>query len=379
MGSGVRRAVIAVAALAVGGSLPAAAQAQQQVAATVVRALDGDTVEVRGADSRTATVRLIGVDAPEIERDDAAGECGARQAAAVVASFTGQQVTLTTEPSQGLVDSAGRVLAYADTVAGADIGLAVIASGYGEVFLGAPTPFARVTSYQQAETAARAAVTGVWRDCAGDFHRPLPSEATTPAPDDADDVSPADEAERVVRRFYFLLNERRHRSAWRLLSASVRRRLGPYDAWRSGFRRSLGTKVNRASVRMVSGRAVVRVAIRSRDRDACSGDVVRQFFRVRWVLARRGGTWVATGVTARKVGGGRVRLSRSACPRPKPTDAPSPPPDPPRPPRTGCHPSYSPCVPTGRDYDCGELGGPYTVTGPDEYRLDADGDGVGCE
>ncbi len=45
----------------------------------------------------------------------------------------------------------------------------------------------------------------------------------------------------------------------------------------------------------------------------------------------------------------------------------------------GCHPSYSPCVPTGRDYDCGELGGPYTVTGPDEYRLDGDNDGVGCE
>lgn len=44
-----------------------------------------------------------------------------------------------------------------------------------------------------------------------------------------------------------------------------------------------------------------------------------------------------------------------------------------------CHSSYSPCIPTDRDYDCGELSGPYTVSGPDEYRLDADNDRVGCE
>jgi micrococcal nuclease len=38
-------------------------------------------------------------------------------------------------------------------------------------------------------------------------------------------------------------------------------------------------------------------------------------------------------------------------------------------------------VPNDRaDYDCGELSnGPYTVKGPDEYRLDGDNDGIGCE
>jgi endonuclease YncB( thermonuclease family) len=48
-------------------------------------------------------------------------------------------------------------------------------------------------------------------------------------------------------------------------------------------------------------------------------------------------------------------------------------------PETGCHPSYRPCVPDDRDYDCPELDGPYQVIGPDEYRLDADNDGIGCE
>ena len=53
---------------------------------------------------------------------------------------------------------------------------------------------------------------------------------------------------------------------------------------------------------------------------------------------------------------------------------------------TGCHPSYIPCLDRPGDYDCigGTGNGPnYTgrvsVIGPDEYRLDADRDGIGCE
>ncbi|MGH9112599.1 MAG: hypothetical protein ACRDZN_09955 [Acidimicrobiales bacterium] len=51
-----------------------------------------------------------------------------------------------------------------------------------------------------------------------------------------------------------------------------------------------------------------------------------------------------------------------------------------------CHPSYTPCVAPASDVDCaGGNGngpaytGPVQVVGPDEYGLDADGDGVGCE
>ena len=45
-----------------------------------------------------------------------------------------------------------------------------------------------------------------------------------------------------------------------------------------------------------------------------------------------------------------------------------------------CHPSYDPCVPNaGHDLDCGDIGFPVTVIGPDEYRLDRDHDGSGCE
>ena len=53
---------------------------------------------------------------------------------------------------------------------------------------------------------------------------------------------------------------------------------------------------------------------------------------------------------------------------------------------SSCHPSYDPCVPYASDVDCagGSGNGPaYTgqvrIIGYDEYGLDADGDGVGCE
>jgi Protein of unknown function (DUF2510) len=56
-------------------------------------------------------------------------------------------------------------------------------------------------------------------------------------------------------------------------------------------------------------------------------------------------------------------------------------------PADGCHQSYDPCVPIASDADCeGGSGngpvyvsGPVRVIGPDEYGLDSNGDGVGCE
>lgn len=48
----------------------------------------------------------------------------------------------------------------------------------------------------------------------------------------------------------------------------------------------------------------------------------------------------------------------------------------------GCEHGYSPCLPKVGDLDCADIPDakkPVHVTGRDPYRLDADGDGVGCE
>ena len=48
-----------------------------------------------------------------------------------------------------------------------------------------------------------------------------------------------------------------------------------------------------------------------------------------------------------------------------------------------CHPSYTPCLPKVTNLDCSEVramgAAPVTVKGPDDYELDAEDDGLGCE
>ena len=52
-----------------------------------------------------------------------------------------------------------------------------------------------------------------------------------------------------------------------------------------------------------------------------------------------------------------------------------------------CDPNYSGCVPIASDVDCAEgkgngpafVKGPVKVIGKDIYRLDRDGNGIGCE
>jgi hypothetical protein len=63
-----------------------------------------------------------------------------------------------------------------------------------------------------------------------------------------------------------------------------------------------------------------------------------------------------------------AHLSRSAYP-------------PPHAPGAGCEPGYSPCLPRVADLNCADLSAsqkPVHVTGSDPYRLDGNGDGLGC-
>jgi endonuclease YncB( thermonuclease family) len=62
----------------------------------------------------------------------------------------------------------------------------------------------------------------------------------------------------------------------------------------------------------------------------------------------------------------------------------NPPPTPtPVSPGSGCHSSYSPCLPIVADLDCDDVRAlgvaPVRVFGSDPYRLDGDNDGLGCE
>ncbi len=92
--------------------------------------------------------------------------------------------------------------------------------------------------------------------------------------------------------------------------------------------------------------------------------------------------YTAAQEAARDAGLGLWRASAAPTKKPTPRPTKKPTPKPTKKP-SSCHPSYSPCLPIVADLDCPEVRAmgkaPVRVIGPDEYRLDRDRDGVGCE
>ena len=89
---------------------------------TVTHVVDGDTVDVSGADGSAFRVRLIGIDAPE------AGMCGAAEATATLRGLVDGQTVALTVGARDDVDSYGRRLRYVET-ATTDAGLTLVEQG----------------------------------------------------------------------------------------------------------------------------------------------------------------------------------------------------------------------------------------------------------
>jgi endonuclease YncB( thermonuclease family) len=347
-----------------------AAVAQESHPATVSGVVDGDTLDARLLDDSVVRVRLIGIDTPEV------GDCGADPATAALERLVlGRAVTLVGDPTQGAQDRFGRSLFYVDRDDGLDAGRELLRTGWAEVLV-VGNGFDRVGQYRGTARQATRSGTGVHARCGGDFSRSREDES----------VERRLSAVAFMRRYYAHVSARRFAAAWGMLGRPVRRKLGSFGVWRSGYRRSLGASVSSARARLSGRRAVVSLRVVSRDRDACSGRVVRQVFRGRWVLAPRSASWVVVRSRMRKTSGGRVRLTRDECrPAPAPPVPPTPVPPDPGPPQD-CQ-GYDPCLPPGPDVDCAGgsgngpryVNGPVYVTGDDPYGLDGDGDGVACE
>lgn len=168
----VRRLTIAIllAAAAVLGGRFALDGGAQPLDGTVTRVVDGDTLHVRLA-GRDETVRLLGIDTPELHRPGTPVECGARAAASVLQrAAEGRRVSVRADPTQDERDRYGRMLGYVETADGRDLGEAVVEAGWAEVYVFDRHAFARVARYREAARRARTAGRGVRRRCNGDFH-----------------------------------------------------------------------------------------------------------------------------------------------------------------------------------------------------------------
>lgn len=139
--------------------------------ARVLRAIDGDTLLVATEAGQSETVRLVGIDAPESVKPGSPVECGGPRAAEALARFEGSEVRLVIDRSQGERDRYGRLLAYARTAGGEDLGRSQIAAGWAEVYVHGGVPFERSGRYRRAEGKAERWRRGAWGGCGGRFHQ----------------------------------------------------------------------------------------------------------------------------------------------------------------------------------------------------------------
>jgi micrococcal nuclease len=145
-------AIVAVLILVVSPSLLHAEQLK------VTRVSDGDTIKVRGASSET-TIRLVGIDAPEIshkkrEPSQPFGQAATKHLADLV-------LNKTAEIKEYGQDRYGRTLGVV-FVDGKNVNLEMIKAGYAEVYRGTPAAGFDSGPYWKAEEEARAAKRGMW-------------------------------------------------------------------------------------------------------------------------------------------------------------------------------------------------------------------------
>ncbi|HEX3736101.1 MAG TPA: thermonuclease family protein [Solirubrobacterales bacterium] len=136
--------------------------ASQRLAGKVVRAVDGDTLEVEIDGGRTETVRLIGVDTPETVKPGVPVQCfGPRASRFEHRGVEGHRVRLLTgvEPR----DFYGRLLAYA-WVKGRFLEVELLRRGLARTLTFHPNDRFAARFERLEQTAARAGK-GLWNGC----------------------------------------------------------------------------------------------------------------------------------------------------------------------------------------------------------------------
>jgi micrococcal nuclease len=127
---------------------------------------DGDTIVVEIAEKRE-TVRLIGVDTPEVKDPRKPVQCfGEAASAHTKAALTGKSVRLVPDPLDSDRDKYGRLLRYVLLPDGTDYNATLIRDGYG--FAYTVFPYSKLDQYRALEREARDANRGLWAGCGVD-------------------------------------------------------------------------------------------------------------------------------------------------------------------------------------------------------------------
>lgn len=129
----------------------------------VTHVADGDTVTIESADGTKDTVRLLGLNAPEIKHPGKPAECyGVEATDKTKALVLGKYVTLQKKPSEDR-DVYGRLLRYV-FVDGVDIGSVLMQGGFARNFC-AQYPHPKCDEYDALERDAKKNGRGMWGAC----------------------------------------------------------------------------------------------------------------------------------------------------------------------------------------------------------------------
>jgi micrococcal nuclease len=153
------------------------AETTGSVTVTVTRVVDGDTMEVAYPNGTADTVRLLGVDTPEVHAENTPDEfegvpeteagrsClrrwGERASSHAKERLTGEEVTLYFDASEGRRGYYGRLLVYIGHD-GSNFNRDLIAEGFGRVY---DSQFTAREAFYEAESTAQREGTGLW-ECA---------------------------------------------------------------------------------------------------------------------------------------------------------------------------------------------------------------------
>jgi len=124
----------------------------------VTRVVDGDTVKVRGT-AGEITIRLVGIDAPEVSHKKA--EPGQPYSQQATKHLAGLVLNMNVEIKEYGQDRHGRTLGVL-FLAGKDINLEMIRVGYAEVYRGEPVRGHDMSLYWKAEEEAKRAKRAMW-------------------------------------------------------------------------------------------------------------------------------------------------------------------------------------------------------------------------
>ena len=155
-------AALVLALIALGSTAFSSAPAGEDLRGTVIAVYDGDTIRVRPEGRKAETVRLIGVDSPEL--DDPREPV--RLLAFLAKRFAfGRLYQREVEllPGPEARDAYGRLLAFVRTDDGKIFNVALVRDGYAYAFLKFPFDEGLRKELRAAEAEAREAGRGLWR------------------------------------------------------------------------------------------------------------------------------------------------------------------------------------------------------------------------